>query len=778
MSASEEIEKEVEDTQLVDQSPIDLVKLVVSRLTTSKTSERIAWLTKLTSFVAAKHGDINDKIAAGLAMTLMDTLHRYPDRPSRLAVRNLIASLTDNYTEVIVAKFVPALAKCAQSLADGSHSGSQASSLDALGWVIAVMVHGFAAIKSSPSLSVLIKAQALLLAVLSEGTAAIKVSAQGNVESLLKKLPELIPLYLPALLKGDAAAWQAASIGVFVTYCNTTGKKDVVAANKAILMDNYIKVLTTVKVPFTASQLVGYGSVVALLDKEEFKTKIVPVNERMNMRSINAAVEVIAYQMLSLPFDASDFLPSLTKTLLGALLTKDDETRAKTPVLASNIARAFQKQSLVGGVNKALIDLLNGKGGKIANWEHRLIVLDCLSSVAQCITLTSQSDDVKVTSEVVDALVAYGKKEANENVQVAIVDTIGHWSRHLATMPACLLDACMAGIKMDAKAPIRRAYLGVLAAGLTVEAIGQCIAMVKPLTAIVIRGEKAQAQVVNVIEAMVAACTLVRWAALDATIGVALKDESELWSVIFTKTLFVTERFLTTCSVNDFAILSLMMSYLMTYYTDKTIGSESQWNDIIIYLASHSDYSVRQPASDHISKALMTIGSNQISICLLNSLANKMLQENSPDVSAVLLGQAATLLCIVPTTTNEGDKVVIALRAITIFHHPKIASQHGYEVLLKRLGLDVEVFLKDQSSTIVNIISGVNGMASKDAQDRETALNVISTVIQSVPETLLQPVIDYAMEQFDHNLANEVKEYEYGVYRTPKGTLFDDDLLA
>eukprot|EP00123_Amoebidium_parasiticum_P018627 comp24257_c0_seq1/m.44983 comp24257_c0_seq1/g.44983 ORF comp24257_c0_seq1/g.44983 comp24257_c0_seq1/m.44983 type:complete len:2647 (-) comp24257_c0_seq1:496-8436(-) len=768
-----EMDGEMGEDDVEELTPIELIKEFVNQSTTNKAGQRLSWFRRLEILISEKNEVINDKIAVGLAMTLIGTLQRYVDRPSRLAVRRLIAGLAQSYPEAILGKVALALEKLAQSLADIPHIGAQGTSLDALGWVCAVIIHAFPQLKdNTAALSSLVKAQALLLDVLGNGRPHVRNSALSTVRAVFAKVPDLLPMYLPILLKGEQAGWQAPSLGTYVRYCVHTSKQELISTHKAALLDNYTKALQAAKTPFSPAQLDGYGALVEQMTADEFKASVIPIDERITLRSINVAVDVVSAQMRHAKFDVSPFVPSLQKTVLSCLQNKEDDMRVKATTLAGELAKAIESPPAVAALAKAHLDLLNGKTGKVTIWEHRASVLASLAEVGA----VPRARPVAV--DIVNDLVAYAKKEANESALLKVIETIGKWSVHLDTFPAPLAEAVAAGLKLDAKAPVRRAYLGILATYLPADAVCKATALVKPLAALVLRGEKTQAQIANVVEGMVAAAVLIKWATLDTQVDAQVRSESEVQGVVFDKELFASERFFGTCTVDDFTVLADLAATLLAHHTDRIINKSSQWQTIILQLAVHSDWRVRRAAFDRLRPALLAHGSVHTTTTMLAAMASRVLKDDAPERSPVVLAHVAALLCTVPPTTSSDAKSTVAFEALHPFHHPKIASKKAYAQLLHGLGMDMDEFLATQCDAIVAHVTGKKGMASQHMNDQQTALSIITTGLQAVPDTMLAPFFDYALEQFDSKLAHEVKEYEYGVYRTPEGSLYDDSLLA
>ncbi|CAG8784288.1 11230_t:CDS:2, partial [Racocetra persica] len=411
-------------------------------ITSSNTIHRLEFLNH-SLLPRIKAGDLTENLLGSLLHLIFLTYSRYNDKPSRLAILNILKELNNWNSGLFLNAFVPMVVKEADKLNQKSpdcttYTTSSTIRFVLLTWVNTLINFVLSATTNAESLphwKSLVDAQAVLLYSLTyenEKRKSVTNSAITGVRHCIRKNASHIPSYIKYLtssVKSCNVMYSDAVLLGTVVDCSLRLKKEngraFVESAKDDIIQFYITGIASSKttVPKTSKDALR-DFIKFIVTEEDFQTKLIPVFEKLLLR-------------------APEIILSVVQTDAIALLKILVEKSCNDEILIDIV--------------KDIIQALSGGTVKVANPEHRIILFQTLSHIHQT---------PNVSKTVIEGLLPIVLKESNDNSLAKAIDALGLHLKSLLSMKDEILVEKVTGSIVEglasAKTGERKAWATVI----------------------------------------------------------------------------------------------------------------------------------------------------------------------------------------------------------------------------------------------------------------------------------------------------------------------------
>lgn len=150
---------------------------------------------------------------------------------------------------------------------------------------------------------------------------------------------------------------------------------DILNKNKPKITDHFIKSLVTVKTKPNAYHITACRLLLNSLNKDEFKSSILPSLSRAMLRSPEIILQGVGAIVKELQLDISECSMELGKTLIQNLYSKNDAARVEAVESLKCVGNKCSDVSAIQALINQAFAVLNGSDGKITVAEYRINVL-------------------------------------------------------------------------------------------------------------------------------------------------------------------------------------------------------------------------------------------------------------------------------------------------------------------------------------------------------------------------------------------------------------------
>ncbi|KAI8374572.1 armadillo-type protein [Radiomyces spectabilis] len=415
---------------------------VTVTITKSSISDRLDFLHHAL-LIRLRRKDLPVDALPSLLSLVFLTYTRYHDRASRLAILEVLKELNNWNADIFQKAFVPALVREAEKIGKRTSTGecvtSAADRFILLTWVdllIGLVLKSVDVEKAASStlLSSLVNAQALLLdGFANDQKKTIAKSALVDVRRTVRQNATAIPTLLDIALANASTVTpsyrNAVLIGTIIDTSlrlkvNASSGKQYIDDAKSKLISYYLKNIVSSRTAVTTSAMDAFRDFMHFTVPEDtFVSECVPVFEKMMLRSPEVALPVLARIVPVLSFDVSDiFATKWLDPLLNHLRSTSVAVRQGGMMLWEALTEICRKQEALVKIVTATSKTLTG--GKVTSWEHRAVLYNALSSLAQ-------PADTVISHKALEGYFAMIPKESNEQAMTCAVDGVG---RHLIVL--------------------------------------------------------------------------------------------------------------------------------------------------------------------------------------------------------------------------------------------------------------------------------------------------------------------------------------------------------
>ncbi|KAI8061541.1 armadillo-type protein [Gilbertella persicaria] len=413
----------------------------MTTITYSGISDRLDFLNHAL-LIRLRRKDLPVEALPSLLHLIFLTISRYQDRASRVAIIEVIKELNNWNAEVFQKMFVPVVAREAEKYSKHKPTGESvfpaADRFVLLTWVNVLFTCVLKQVttegaKTSPLFSTILNAQAALIdSLVHDAKKTISRSAVADVRRTIRNNAEAIPVILEVALSNAQTCTpsfkNAVLIGTVVDVSlrlkTRNDGKTMIENAASRLTEYYLKNVVSSRVAVHKAALDAFNDFIAtFISRDKFESEFLPVLDKMMLRSPEVVLLALARITPAFSFDPSSIF---TNKWLDPLL---NHLRSTSPTTVNGAKSFWEALSLACHETDSLVKVAEGvskllASGKVNSWEHRVIMYNALSSLAQV-------TDPTVSQKALEGYFAMTSKEAHEQAMATAVDGIG---RHLTVL--------------------------------------------------------------------------------------------------------------------------------------------------------------------------------------------------------------------------------------------------------------------------------------------------------------------------------------------------------
>ncbi|GAA5801232.1 hypothetical protein HPULCUR_006676 [Helicostylum pulchrum] len=805
---------------------------VVTTITSSGVSDRLDFLNH-SLLIRLRRKDLPVEALPSLLQLIFLTIARYQDRASRLAILEVLKELNNWNPEVFQKVFVPVIAreaeKCGKRKPTGECVSTASDRFVLLSWVNLLFTCVLKqvtveAAKTNPLFINIVSAQAVLIdSLVDDGKKTIAKSSIADVRRTIRLNADAIPTIIQVALANAQTCTpsfkNAVLIGSIVDVSlrlkNRTDGKTMIENLEPQLTEYYLKNIVSSRTAVHKAALESFNDFIKnIITQQKFEAEYLPVLDKMMLRSPEIALQALAHIMPALSFDPSSIFAS---KWLDPLLNHLRSTSVTTVQGAKSL---WQSLSLVCTDSASLAKVAEGvskllTSGKVSSWEHRVIMYNALSSLAQ-------ATDAAVSQKALEGYFAMISKEAHEQAMAAAVDGIG---RHLTVL--IYNDEFCAANKEFVEKVVKTSTDGLnstkpLARKSWANAVGATVWDHKEASAAlssnVVKYLQSLFKTFNTIvdkplmwkDGPVEAYVMIaiisgriqHWPTIPQPVVDLLKTQKYpskllvsspkpsylLWDRIYTKTVQPEE------GLWLVRALANVFNNENQASLEKTGAGHLIAQALIWVITSHPEYTVRNAAYQETSD-LAAADPLKLSAFMKVSLKQWLMdiENNVKDSTAVSSTHAATykkdiatsrLCSVLNAMTSYAKEIPESTRGVELIdlmllsHHQYIASpsnKYNWITLVQRANVDPGKLVQEKSNKILNILKEALSSRQESQLFYEAALSAISTLVFISPDTIPE-FIDVVTENLSPDLMKNITELECNIWKSPADVAFVDVL--
>ncbi|KAI9281941.1 armadillo-type protein [Sporodiniella umbellata] len=592
--------------------------------------------------------------------------------------------------------------------------------------------------------------------------------------------------------------------------------KQMIATLEEQLTEYYLKNIVSSRTVVYDAALDSFNDYIkCFISKDTFESQFLPVFDKMMLRSPEVVLQALSRATPSLSFDPSSIFA--TKWLDPLL----NHLRSTSPATVSGAKALWESLCLVCHENEHLVKIAETvsktlTSGKVSSWEHRVIVYNALSALAQVA-------ESAVSQKALEGYLVMAAKENHEQAMAAAVDGIG---RHLTVMiyddEFCnsqtefvnkVVKSSTDGLN-SAKPLSRKSWAH--AVGTTIwenknpstvlssKTVDYLQSFFKTFSKIVDKpllwkdGPLEAYVMISIISGRIQ-----QWPSVPSSIVDLLKAQkypeqllvSEpkpsylLWDRIYIKAVHADEGlWLVRALTNVFANESKES-------LEKTKAGYFIAQAIIWVITSHPEHTVRRIAREETG-VLAASEPAKLGHFMRGALKQWLLdtEHQTKDSTALIASSSeshneslsvyrlSTLLNAMTSfskDTEESVKYNELTELLILAHHEYIASptnKYNWITLVQRAGLDPGKLATDKSSYIVDMLKNtLNDQNEVTILIYNAALSAISTVVFISPDAIID-FVDIAEESLNPCLMSNIGELECNIWKCPSDVAYVDVL--
>ncbi|KAG2194137.1 hypothetical protein INT47_004207 [Mucor saturninus] len=805
---------------------------VVTTITNSGVSDRLDFLNH-SLLIRLRRKDLPVEALPSLLHLIFLTIARYRDRASRHAIIEVIKELNNWNPEVFQKVFVPVIAreaeKCGKRKPTGECVSAASDRFVLLSWVNVLFTSVLKQVTieqaaNNALFASILSAQAVLIdSLVDDGKKTIAKSAVADVRRTIRLHADAIPVMLQVALANAQTCTpsfkNAVLIGTIVDVSlRLKNREDGPVMIKNVehqLTEYYLKNIVSSRTAVHAAALDAFHDFVqSNITKEKFEAEYLPVLDKMMLRSPEIVLQALAHLTPAFSFDpssifASKWLDPLLNHLRSTSPTTVKGAKAFWEALAAACSDRDSLIKVAEGVSKLLTS------GKVNSWEHRVIMYNALSSLAQVA-------EPAVSQKALEGYFAMTVKEAHEQAMAAAVDGIG---RHLTVLIyndefcAAHPDFVQKVVKTStdglssAKPLARKRWANVVgntvwdhqqpSATLSANVVKYLQSLFKTFNTIV---DKPLLWKDGPVEAYltisIVSGRIQHWPSIPQPVVDLLKTQKYpssllvtspkpsylLWDRIYTKAVLPEEG------------LWLVRSLVNVFKNETEASLEKTGagyfiaQALIWVITSHPEYTVRNAAYEETS-ALAAADPRKLSQYMKKALKQWLLdiENNTKDSTAVSATHAesykkeiatARLASVLNAMTAYADDLAESAKGVELIdllllsHHQYIASptnKYNWITLVQRANVDPGKLVKEKSVKLLDILKETLQARQESQLFYDAALSAISTLVFISPK-IMYNFYEIVNENLSPGCMANITELDCNIWKSPADVAFIDVL--
>ncbi|OBZ91073.1 Translational activator gcn1 [Choanephora cucurbitarum] len=806
---------------------------VMTTITYSGVSDRLDFLNHVL-LIRIRRKDLPVEALPSLLQLIFLTIPRYQDRASRVAIIEVLKELNNWNAEVFQKVLVPVIVREAERYGKRKPTGEcvfpAADRFVLLTWINVlfscvlkkVTIEGA---KTNIMFSSVLNAQAVLIdSLMNDAKKTITKSAVADVRRTIRNNAEAIPVILHVALNNAQtctpsfknAVLIGTVIDVSIRLKTRQDGKAMIEQAEPQLIEYYLKNIVSSRTAVHLGALDAFNDFIStFITKEKFEKDFLPVLDKVMLRSPEVVLLALARATPAFSFDPSDifankWLDSLLNQLRSTSPTTVHGAKSFWEALACKCHGTDSLVKVADGISKLLTS------GKVSSWEHRVVIYNALSSLAQVTEPT-------VSQKALESYFAMTVKEAHEQAMAAAVDGIG---RHLTVLIyndefcAANQDFVNKAVKasadgLQAAKPLARKswaqavgstvwnHQGAASATLSANIVKYLQALFKTFSTVVDKPLvwKDGPLEVYVMIAMISG-RIQHWPAIPPAVVDLLKSQKYpsqllvsspkpsylLWDRIYTKALSADE--------GTWFIRALAHVFMNESQDSlQSTGAGHLAAVALIWIAtSHPEHTVRRAAFDEIA-VIAAKDASKLN-CFMKPAVKQWLldiEHNIKDSTAVVatntddyrediaVSRLASILYSMTSFSSdlpESSKGVELIDLMVLSHHKLIASptnKYNWITLAQRAHVDPGKLVKEKEHKVLEILKQALQARQESELFYQAAISAISTLVFISPESIVE-FVDFAEQNLNPELTKDIGELESNIWKAPADTPFVDVL--
>lgn len=315
----------------------------------------------------------------GVCKVLGTTLTKYKDPKSQALVRDLIAALAKQHSDLTYEHFNNVLKTIvSKDLVGLTPLKSSQPAVIALGWSIQLAAHAKRDTDVGKNeFKRLIEYQATLYQLgISGGNEKVSDRAEQLITAYWSQCEDIELEYFNRLLALEPASHVIVLLSAVIRFrAERRDDNTLIVQHKEKLIEHFIKGLVTVKVKPTVAAITSCSQLLKTLTLEEFKKSILPALQRAMLRSPEVVLQTVGAIVHELEIDVSEFAFDLGKVLVQNLYSKDELARTEAVESLKELAQKCSDAKAIEALAKHAFGVFNGADGKITVAEYRINIL-------------------------------------------------------------------------------------------------------------------------------------------------------------------------------------------------------------------------------------------------------------------------------------------------------------------------------------------------------------------------------------------------------------------
>ncbi|KAG5899951.1 hypothetical protein JTB14_002498 [Gonioctena quinquepunctata] len=734
-----------------------------------------------------KNPGINDAIIKGICKVLLLTLPRYRDSFSQQLIRNLIVSLLQEHPETSIKCITSSLLEVSSQYKNiVVTNNTSKSAMFALSWSTLLFSNGWKRNSSIllDHLNQIIELQAILLtSVIKAGKIKRTSKAFNLLNNSWSSVSGSEKIYLDSIKDIEQSHYTVVLASV-LTKRLIDSKSELLEGYLDHLVNSFIKNFISCKTKPSPDVIIACYPLISRVNDDLFKKQLLPALQKAMLRNPEIILECVGLVVSGMEIDLSDYAYEIGTGLIVNLHMKNDEARQEAADACKRLAGKVKCSKTVEELLKKTFAVFHGSDGKLTAVDHKISVLQGAGNWSYNAVTSENLQHLIVTAS--EYFTKVLEVEVHEKTLSHALDMMALWTTKLTTeIPKKIVDAFKNGIGLKTSTPlVRISYIQTMLVTFKAEMISQASVMIPVLLKSVEKAASQPTIALSVTEGVCAALLLLKLSHAQQE-----KDGSfqSMWNAVLDmdKQIFVSEKYLSTCSEESLVYLMQLCEVLLVVYPEKLKISEPILK-AVLHCTTHSSTATRKKCLILLRKIIGSLSGATIARCLFKELRkflnnNKVLSnaekddekgnENSYYLSSHSLIECITALCSAKGLTSE-DVHLLAIDALLAMHHPSVFS------LAPNLWIKiVKHFQCKPKDLVAQNATQLRKILVEEYENTSTHENALATVISVNADILLPNIINKVTKQLEDPKICQVSRDDYFTFLTPEGELYDKSVV-